>query len=620
MSNNIFKCTIAFPFKSGWSKFDIKKQSEWSVVDYIFLKEISKRSYNLNDLCEYSNLQKQLVIQILLPLMKMGWVELETVNNDFNFVVTELGKIACEGDKLPNLEDRYERGREFLVDINNRYYGVNVEGLLPQSEARVNQLQRDQENFFKFILPDCEVYPNYDEMYKAVANPNEIVVSHLGDFHYGIKDTKYILFDAHYDRNLKKLFFQQDDLINKFSPRIKQIIRDRNYDEIVENKKSNSRHLKKYNFDSNYSYLMDFNSLDIVLGAEAHRENFLKLIRESEGFLIIHSTFIGKWSIIKSGIYTEYFEEIRKALARNVRVYILWGKDEPDEDDENYEKSKNEIASIEKLLNEFNDYCLKSGILNVVNFNDFSKTGSHTKFVISKGLNNYNLLFSSCNFFYTHFERFESSLLITDRKFVKDFLRIAADISSGRDLHSGSIRNDFMRYSTEIFEENNREVTQLIKVNLVLKYQHYDYIDLVKRTCKKHLYILSDKFNSVAERPIIDALKKSTAQKFAFYSCRADNFSVSEERRLVNKFSSPPYNVKTRIHDPKKLLVDNKKPKKNHAKVLAWDDDHILITSLNWLSSNASKAESQKDIYHEIGIYVEKSNIAFDFLKIFNDL
>ena len=64
MNNNIFKCTIAFPFKSGWSKFDIKKQSEWSVVDYIFLKEISKWRYILNDLCEFSNLQKQLVIQI----------------------------------------------------------------------------------------------------------------------------------------------------------------------------------------------------------------------------------------------------------------------------------------------------------------------------------------------------------------------------------------------------------------------------------------------------------------------------------------------------------------------------------------------------------------------------
>lgn len=621
MSQNIIKCTIAFPFKSGWSKFDIKKQSEWSVIDYLFLKEISLKSYSLKELCEYSNLQKQIVIQIILPLMKMGWVELIAYNHDFNFVITELGKEACSGDKIPNLEDRYERGREFLVDINNKYYGVNVEGLFPQSESRVSQLQKDQENFFKFTLPDCEIYPNYEAMYKAVANPNEIVVSHLKDFHYGIKDTKYILFDAHYNKEIKKLIFQQDDLIHKFSHKIRQIIQDRNFDDLLKNKKIKNKNLKNYNFESNYNFLMSSDALDMILGAENHRDILLKLIKESDDFLIIHSTFIGKWAILKGpDEYTDIFIEIKNALIRNVSVFILWGKDEPDEYDENYEKSKNEILEVEKLLKEFNDSCLSEGIYNVINFNEFSKTGSHTKFIISKTSNQYNLLFSTCNFFYTHFERFESSLLINDHKFIKEFLRIAADISSGRDLHSGSIRDTFMRYSAEIIEKNQNKSEKMIKVNLVLKYQHYDYVDLVKKTCKKHVYILSDKFNGIAERPIIDALKKSSCKKFAFYSSRADNFSVEQEKNIVHRFSSPPYNVKTRLHDPKKLLANNKRAKKNHAKVLVWDTDHILITSLNWLSSNASRAESQKDIYHEMGIYVEKSNIAVDFLNVFKNL
>ena len=58
--SNITKFTVAFPFKYARAKFSIKKLSDWGVIDYIFLKELSFKSYSLLDLCIYSNLEKQI--------------------------------------------------------------------------------------------------------------------------------------------------------------------------------------------------------------------------------------------------------------------------------------------------------------------------------------------------------------------------------------------------------------------------------------------------------------------------------------------------------------------------------------------------------------------------------
>jgi phosphatidylserine/phosphatidylglycerophosphate/cardiolipin synthase-like enzyme len=43
-----------------------------------------------------------------------------------------------------------------------------------------------------------------------------------------------------------------------------------------------------------------------------------------------------------------------------------------------------------------------------------------------------------------------------------------------------------------------------------------------------------------------------------------------------------------------------------HAKVLAWDDDAVVITSLNWLSAASGDLQSLK----EIGVFIETKSVA----------
>jgi phosphatidylserine/phosphatidylglycerophosphate/cardiolipin synthase-like enzyme len=46
-----------------------------------------------------------------------------------------------------------------------------------------------------------------------------------------------------------------------------------------------------------------------------------------------------------------------------------------------------------------------------------------------------------------------------------------------------------------------------------------------------------------------------------------------------------------------------------HAKVLCWDDDNIVVTSLNWLSADPSA----EYLRAEIGIHIQASGIAKAF-------
>ena len=43
-----------------------------------------------------------------------------------------------------------------------------------------------------------------------------------------------------------------------------------------------------------------------------------------------------------------------------------------------------------------------------------------------------------------------------------------------------------------------------------------------------------------------------------------------------------------------------------HAKLLAWDDDHLVVTSQNWLSADPSDANFRR----EIGLYIEGTGVA----------
>lgn len=49
-----------------------------------------------------------------------------------------------------------------------------------------------------------------------------------------------------------------------------------------------------------------------------------------------------------------------------------------------------------------------------------------------------------------------------------------------------------------------------------------------------------------------------------------------------------------------------------HAKIISWDSDNLVISSLNWLSTT----EIHENSLHEIGVLIESENIGKHFSDI----
>lgn len=131
---------LAVPFFYGKNKFTITRKSEWSVLDLLFLRRIADSSVSLEILEQYSNLKRQIVIQIVLPFVSNNWVEIIPIENTYVFTITKLGKYISEFDTIPQFSEKYYRTRDYVFDpIGNRYYG-----LLKNNPLRVESFLRIQ--------------------------------------------------------------------------------------------------------------------------------------------------------------------------------------------------------------------------------------------------------------------------------------------------------------------------------------------------------------------------------------------------------------------------------------------------------------------------------------------
>jgi len=613
MKKKTIKYIVAVPFFSNDYKFSITRKIGWSVIDYIFLKEINERELTVRELSKFSNLEPQIIIQILLPMCNVGWIDIVTSKENFIFRITITGKEAhsrsLKEHELPYDVKSYDIRREVYVDFFNNYYSINdFNSPLLTNERYINENQKN--TITTLPIDKNNIYPNYEKMHNVIANDNEKVERVHDQVVYTLDSLKYLFLDMQYTEGHTEGQIIDDEKVKKINSKLIKQIKSTLPKELIKTKSIEHSSIvrDKKNYEIKVTTSRD--NVDFVYGGNDTKEKFIELIKSSSDFLVIHSTFIGIWCILKDFQYTEYFLEIKEALKRGVQVYILWGKTNPDENDPNFEKSDSEDKLVEKYLRQFNEICHKEDMFNVINYNEFRRTESHAKFIITnhekRGV---CVMVSSCNFLYSNFNRFEASIVIYDNRFSRNFLDIAATICCGKSSFNSKVRKELRGFSNSISDITKDLVipnSEKLELRLVLKNQHHSYIDLAKQARDK-IYILSDLINTTPIRPIFDALRVSNAYKYYYYTEKSSNIDAIEFEKMYKDLKSVDASFQLGAHDSN-----------SHAKVLAWDNNHLLITSLNWLSASAQ--DNFLEVYHEIGVYIEGWDISKDFIKVFKDL
>lgn len=613
---------LIVPFSYGTNLFTFKKKSNWNIIDHLLLRTIADNEFTIDKLSAYSGIRRQILVQMLLPFLKLNWIEIIQEPKSISVRITERGKFIAKASELPSIKKEFYTYRDFLVNLTNgQYLGLcNHSFITTYNESDINTLVNSWDNK-RYINIKNIPHPyilDTQELSCAVTQPNEELISVSPPLDRSLSVNRYLIFNAKINKNneIDIHFYENylnptssNDYCSIFGYSFKEYLSTEIKKRLIESQRNNESIKETYQYVGDGSsenlanppknYKISEQHVSLILGGNEHLQKFLDAIRECKNYLIIHSTFIRPSRI------NLYLSELLDAVNRGVKVIILWGKDDFDSPD----IREKELRNFEEITSQFKKlYCDYNGriILHEI------QTGSHAKYLLWDTENNHCSLIGSCNWFFSEFNRYEASVFIQDNDFSKEMIQISASLTTGAKLINNYLGSELLDLAQSIKPSSNQDNEKNINVSLLLKGHHLRYIHEAKKA-EHRVTLLSDKISPNLHRSIWDSLSTCRVRVSAFYS------TVDKEifdHKQVQKFSNSIDNDKIalKLHSP---------PSGNHshAKVLAWDKNHIVITSLNWMSSDSSGNYKNNDLYHELGIYLEADKIEQKFYSnFFNNL
>lgn len=133
---------------------------------------------------------------------------------------------------------------------------------------------------------------------------------------------------------------------------------------------------------------------------------------------------------------------------------------------------------------------------------------------------------------------------------------------------------------------------------LVLGPQHAGFVRLARDTATRRLFVTSHRLGAatgpVVVVPAIEAVRRRGINVDVYYGTPTGHKSGTDAARMTVLAAQDGVVIRP-VREPRL-----------HAKILAWDDDFLLVTSQNWLSADPGDASLRR----EIGIFVNARGAA----------
>ncbi|MDV7428069.1 phospholipase D-like domain-containing protein [Acinetobacter baumannii] len=605
--------SVLVPFAYGEHIFRILPAKPWGPYEHFILNTLSEQPYSAQQLASLINLPYQLITEIMIPFMRVGWVELIEQSSEYYFKITETGINVSELEELPDIKDPQDKKRSFVIDpitgdcYRTEFRAKNRNNPSKQSFQvfgfdRVNKLlQRKSSYAAKLIVNKIISDANLQTIFNSVALDGEEVISFMQrpfDEPYG-QDIRYAIAEVDIngeiggmpDRLSNELKQQILNVANKQREKIKLL--------------SNSDHIEVEELEiqplkksiSNSIYISP-DQYELILGGQQHKDHLLGLINNAYSKIIIHSTFIHPDKL------NELMPLLLSAAKRSVQVDLMWGQLDPDETDQ---KAVQQYQQVIDTLEQCQKKAYDEGLESYFKIH-LDASGSHTKFIICDSADGcYKATFGSCNWLASGFHKFEASVCISSLDFVAESFKIASILSKGKHFLASDFSQELARLGNKLrIDANNLQGNEkLINIQMVGANNHEDFLLRARDEAEKRIIICSHRVGQVADNSIFPTiLSNDKASKTAIYgraTGKSGGMTKHQSLQLKADYESKGFNI---------VIADEPQI---HAKILAWDDNDVLISSLNWLS-----ASSLVDPLREIGIYINDSNIVDKVITAIN--
>lgn len=572
---------VAVPVLQGKRKFHFDKGRPWSVLEKVVLVALAKEDSTASDLARRANVPRRLIVESLIRLMRAGWIQMIECNTGVVFQPTQSGLAAVVSDELPSITRRMKRGMTFIVEQISG--GVFRSRELPYLHKSVVEERAAREPIVWMDRPSHtyldEIRPLVDALFQD--------------------DERFIAMDPSGDRLADRWSLvrvrdgEPDGLAPRASPTLVTAIKE------AAKKWTGGAPNPALTYSPPQHVIAPVRTLethnlsilagDILVGGADHRDVLESMLKKARHRVIIHSTFIAEER------FNALLPSLLDANKRGAVIDIMWGQN-----DQMPEKRSTQKVALRLQAR------LAEMKLDRMRVHPFS-TDSHAKFLLADtgSIDQFNCVIGSCNWLLSGFESIEVSARLRDPRIISEVVAELGELSRGRKGNWTDFTNDLAALSSHL-GGLPRPAPGKAQVSLVLGPQHSDLVRAARDEAKKRIFVTSHRLSNVAHTallaPAIAAAKDRNVATEIFYGIKSGPLTGAGLSEII--VEGRQHSVKiTPVHEPRL-----------HAKLLAWDDDVVVITSQNWLSADPPEDKPRS----EIGLSIRSPGIARQVIDRFN--
>lgn len=570
---------VAVPMLRGRSKFKLEKGRRWSVIEHLMLDAVAEEPASAAELSIKSKLPRRIVVEAFIRLMRVGWVEITPGTDGPIFRATNSGLVQADAAEMRAATVLLYRWMAFSVD---RVAGSVFRGREVLVRSR-NKIEVPEGEPLIFLEPsERHSTEDMSEIYSALENEEEVIL--------GTVSLPEPLYKGY------AVFTVRDGTIDSLSGRAREGLKATILEAAVAagaapapvsagavpatvgSASKPERHPVEALFDHD----------DLVLDGAGHRTALENILGRARQKVLIHSTFVTPdgWNVT--------LPMLLGAASRGVKVQLFWGQSD---DAKGNSSSRDACEALRTAI-------AAAGRSEDVIVHPFT-TGSHAKLVIADdGRGIWSAVVGSCNWLSTDFDSFEASFNMRDPAIVGEMISHLAMLSVGSDGIWNRTAGELTVLGRRI-ASSPRPAGRTGKVRVLLAPDHADLVLDARDRSIRRMLVTSHRFG-IAGKPmtILPALTAAQTKDVAvslYYGRPTGRLSGADAAELSIEMKRAGVDIRP-VHRPRL-----------HAKVLAWDDDALAVTSLNWLSADPSETSLRS----EIGVFVEMNKLADSFVRRF---
>lgn len=542
---------VAIPVEYQTARLHLEKGRRWSVVEHLLIFAVKEAPATTDELSSSARLPYRVVLESMINLMRVGWVEIEATGDRVRFAITRGGLEYVDRRELPIVTQLLSRPAKFATDLvqgrvlrwreltfvpgtrMDRMTDDDVVRLRPARDLRRPRLAEILDK----VLEEDETFRGMDS---SASRPGHgwILASVVGDRVEGLpRGTSEELLDE----------------VRSAARRSRGLAAAAALTPVEAAPVERVRPLRDIHFAAD----------DLVTGGEEHRLHLMQTLEAANAWVVIHSTFL------RQAAFDELLPAMERAVRqRGVRIDVFYGKGSERVPDT---EARQTATALQRSV-------AARELQQSIRIHQFS-TGSHAKLIVADdGAGRFRATVGSCNWLYSGFDSFEVSVTLADPEIVADVMDALADMAFEATGDWAGVTADLAGRGRTVRASRVQRQGLKAKAQLVLGREHEQVFAAARDHAKRRILVASHRLGAAARTMVVLPFSAATMERGLdtklLYATPSDRVTPAAAADMTFDLAADAVGLR-QITDPRM-----------HAKFMVWDDNDLLVTSQNLLSGN----------------------------------